>query len=93
MTKGFILIVAGKSIRVLMITTVTTTTVVAMGLTAAISVAAVVSLIIFLTARELVSASDSITATRVARFFNVGILPLAMTFAVIVVVKIAGMMA
>lgn len=74
------------------VTTTTTTTVVAMGLSAAVSIAAVASLIIFLTARELVSASDSITATRIARFFGIGILPLAMTFAVIVVVKIAGMM-
>lgn len=73
------------------VTTTTTTTVMATGLTAAISIAAVASLIIFLTVRELVSASDSITATRIARFFGIGILPLAMTFAVIVVVKIAGM--
>ena len=75
-----------------MIITVTTTTVAAMGLTVVISIAAVVSLICFLTIRELVSASDSGTALRVARFFNVGILPLAMAFAVIVAVKIAGMM-
>ena len=75
-----------------MIITVTTTTVVAVDLTAAISIAAVVSLICFLTIRELVSASGSGTALRVARFFNVGILPLAMAFAVIVAVKIAGMM-
>jgi len=78
---------------IITVTTTTTTTLMAMGVTAAISIAAVASLIIFLTARELVSASDSITATRIARFFGIGILPLAMTFAVIVVVKIAGMMA
>jgi hypothetical protein len=92
-TKGFILIVAGNTTMIITVTTTTTTTVMAMGLTAAISIAAVASLIIFLTARELVSASDSITATRIARFFGIGILPLAMTFVVIVVVKIAGMMA
>jgi len=76
-----------------MITTITTTTVVAMDLTAAISIAAVVSLIFFLTTRELVSASGSISSTRIAKFFGIGILPLAMTFAVIVAVKIAEMMA
>lgn len=79
-----------------MITTVTTTTtvttVMAMGLTPAVSIAAVVSLIFFLTARELVSAGGSITSSRIARFFGISILPLVMAFAVIVAVKIAEMM-
>ena len=82
-----------------MITTVTTTTittvttVAAMGLTAAISIAAVVSLIFFLTIRELASAGGSAASLRMARFFGIGILPLVMAFAVIVVVKIIEVLA
>jgi hypothetical protein len=78
-----------------MITTVTTTTVTtvitvaAMGLTAAVSIAAVASLIFFLTVKELASAGESGTSLRIARFFSIGILPLVMAFAVIVAVRIA----
>ena len=78
-----------------MITTVTTstittvTTIAAMGLTAAVSIAAVVSLICFLTTKELASAGDSSTSLRIAKFVSIGILPLVMAFAVIVAVKIA----
>jgi len=72
---------------------VITTTVVAMDLGAVISIVAVASLIIFLVARELVGASSSTASTRVARFSSIGILPLVMTFAVIVAVKIAELMA
>ena len=80
-----------------MITTVTTTTITtvstiaAMGLTAAISIAAVVCLIFFLTIKELANAGGSGTCLRVARFSSIGILPLVMAFAVIVVVKIVGL--
>ena len=79
-----------------MITTVTTTTVTtiaAMGLTAAISIAAVVSLIFFLTVKELASAGGSGTCLRIARFSSIGILPLVMAFVVIVAVKIAEVIA
>lgn len=74
-------------------TTVTTTTVMAMNLAAVISTVSVLGLIFFLTARELISARSSIIGSRIARFFSIGILPLAMTFAVIVVVRIAEVMA
>ena len=77
-----------------MITTVTTvttvTTIAVMGLTAAISIAAVVSLVAFLTTKELASAGHFRSSTRVAKFVNVGILPLAIAFAVIVAIKILG---
>ena len=82
-----------------MITTVTTstvttvTTIAAMGLTATVSIAAVASLIFFLTIKELADAGGSSTSLRIARFFSVGILPLAMAFAVIVAVKIAEVIA
>ena len=76
-----------------MITTVTTvttvTTIAALGITAAISIAAVTTLIAFLTTRELASTSNSPLPLRIAKFASVGILPLIIAFAVIVVVKIA----
>ena len=74
-------------------TITTVTTVAAMGLTAAVSGAAVAGLILFLVTRELASASGSSTSSRIARFFNVGILPLMMAFTVIVAVKMAEVIA
>ena len=82
-----------------MVTTITTstvttvTTIAAMGLTATISIAAVVALIGFLTTKELVSANLSRSSQLMARFFSVGILPMVMAFAVIVAVKIAEVLA
>ena len=76
-----------------MIITITTSTVAAMDLTAAVGIAAVVSLIFLLTARELVSVSGSSISSRITRFFGIGIVPLVMTFAVIVAVKIAEVIA
>ena len=77
-----------------MISTVTTstittvTTMAAMGLTVAIGVAAVVSLVIFLTTKELASTTHSNSSLRVAKFINVGILPLAIAFGAILITKI-----
>lgn len=82
-----------------MVTTVSTTTVTtvtaiaAMGLTAAIGMAAAVILILFLSTKELASAGSSRFSLRVARFLSIGIMPLAMVFAVIVVVKIIELLA
>ena len=82
-----------------MITTVTTTmmltvtTITAMGLTAAISIAGIVCLIALLTTRELANASGSGTSLRIAKFVSVGIVPLVMAFAVIVALKIAEVLA
>lgn len=79
-----------------MITTVTTvttvTTITAMGLTATVSIAAIVSLIVFLASKELAGASRSTSLLRVAKFVNIAILPLVMAFAVIVCVKIASIL-
>ena len=78
-----------------MVTTVTTTTVTtvttvaALGLTAAIGIAAVVSLIAFLTTKELADARSSSTSFRIAKFASVGIVPLVVAFAVMVAVEIA----
>lgn len=75
------------------VTTVTTvTTITAMGLTATISIAAIVSLILFLACKEITGASRSGSYLRIARFLNVAILPLVMAFAVIVAVKIASIL-
>ncbi|MFC2026476.1 hypothetical protein ACFLUX_00680 [Chloroflexota bacterium] len=78
-----------------MITTVSTTTVTtvtaiaAMGLTAALSIAATILLIFFLSTKELVAARGSETAVRISRFLSIGIVPLLITFAVITILQIA----
>ncbi|MCL0091812.1 hypothetical protein M1N59_00915 [Dehalococcoidales bacterium] len=79
-----------------MISTVTTSTVTlieAMGLAAITGGAATVALIALLIARELASASLSPSSQLIARFLNVGILPLIVVFAVTVAVKIAEILA
>ena len=75
-----------------MIITVITVTAASMGFTAAISIAAIVSLIAFLASKELAEASHSGTFLRIAKFINVAIFPLAMAFAVIVAVKITSIL-
>lgn len=79
-----------------MITTVTTvttvTTIAALGLTTAISVAAVIALAVFLTTRELASAGRSRSFLRIARFTSIGIVPLIIAFAAMVAVKIAELL-
>jgi len=79
-----------------MISTVTTSTIItiaAMDLVVAIGVAATITLIAFLTVKELASASLSPSSQFTARFLNVGIIPLIMAFAVIVGVRIAEILA
>ena len=72
------------------VTTVTTvTTIAAVGFTTIMSAVAVVTLIAFLTARELASTGKSPFALRIASFARIGILPLTMAFAALVIVKIA----
>ena len=80
-----------------MITTSTTaiitsiTSMATIGLTATLGVAAVVSLIVFLTAKELAGTTSSGSPLRIARFVNVGIFPLVIAFAVIVATQIFGL--
>ena len=75
-----------------MVTTVTTVTTVtsiaALGLTTVLGIVAVVSLIFLLAAKELASTKSSGAFLRIARFVNVGIVPLLIAFAVIVAVDI-----
>ena len=56
---------------------------------AAMSIAATVTLISFLTARELVSVRASGSAQRIGKFLNVGIAPLLVVFAAVVAMAIA----
>lgn len=77
-----------------MVTTVTTTTVTtvtmiaAMGLTAALSIAATVLLIFFLSTKELTAAGGSGTSLRVSKFLSIGIVPLLMIFAVLLAIQL-----
>jgi hypothetical protein len=74
------------------VTTVTTVTVVAtilaMGLAAAVATAMVVTFGILLATKEVSGAARSPFGTRLARFMNVSVWPLAIMFGIFVVVKI-----
>ncbi len=71
------------------VTTVTTVTAIAtLGLTTIIGVAGAITLIVFLATRELASTGRSGIALRIAKFAGVGILPLVMVFASVVVMEI-----
>ncbi len=74
-----------------MIITTIVTTAAATGLTT-LGIVAVVGLAIFLTTKELAAARGSASSLRIAKFVNVGILPLTIAFAVIILGKIAGML-
>ena len=81
-----------------MVTTVSTTTVTtvtvlaAMGLTAALSIAATILLISFLTTKELAGARGYGFSSRVARFITIAIVPLLLAFIVITAIAIAGVL-
>ncbi len=72
------------------VSTVTTvTTIVTLGLTTVLGAAAAITLMIFLATRELANANRRSTiALRIAKFASVGILPLIMAFATVVIVEI-----
>ena len=75
-------------------TTVTTVTAIAaIGLTAAIGMATIVILTLFLTTKELARAGSSGFSLRVGRFLNISIVPFVMVFAVIVAAKIIEVLA
>ncbi len=79
-----------------MITTVTTSTVTSVttmvGFAMTAGLVAVVALVIFLCARELVAASGG-SHRFTARSFDVGIVPLVVAFGVIVVMKVVEILA
>lgn len=71
------------------VTTVTTVTAVAgLGISAVVSIIATISLLVFLTTRELAGASSSRTPIKIARYASIGILPLIAAFAAIVISRI-----
>ena len=82
-----------------MITTVTTSTITTvtimatMGLSVTIGIATVITLLALLTTKELVGASLSPSSQLVAKFLTIGILPMIMAFAVIIIVRIATLLA
>ena len=78
-----------KSVFMITTSTITTvTTIAALGISAVISMAAVIALTAFLATKELAHAGNSQIALRIARFASVGILPLIMSFIVLVVIKV-----
>lgn len=68
--------------------TVSTVTTASMGLITAIGVSSIIALIWLLMAKEITSVSQSGTSKLVARFCDVGILPLTITFAVTTFIKV-----
>lgn len=81
-----------KVISTVTVTTVTTistiTTISAFGMVAVLSIAAIITLIAFLATKELVSARADGSSQRIGRFLNVGITPLLMVFAVVVILAV-----
>ena len=75
-----------------MITTVTANTITAMGMATVLGIASAVTLIAFLTARELVSIRGNGSSQRIGRFLSVGITPLLMVFVALVAITIAGVL-
>ena len=71
------------------ITTTTVTTVTLFGITALLGLAAVLMLISYLVAKEMLSASFSPRLQLISRRLNVAIVPLLLVFAAIVGSKIA----
>ena len=77
-----------------MVATVTTvTSLAAMRFAPTLSIAAVFSLILFLIAKQLTGAGQSLSSRPISRFLNVGIIPLIVVFAAIVVVNIIDVLA
>lgn len=78
-----------STVTVSTITTVTSiTSIAAMGLGASISVFAVLLLIGMLTTKELAGASDGSRAKLISRCLNISIIPLVVSFVVIVGLKV-----
>ena len=75
------------------VTVSTITTIAALGLSATIGIAAVITLIVFLTTKELASSGENRAFSRIGRYLSVGIIPLLMAFAVVVAVKIVEVLA
>ena len=81
-----------STVTISTITTVTSvtsiTSIAAMGIGAGITIFAVMLLIGLLTAKELVGASDGSRQRLISRCLNISIIPLVVSFAVIVALKV-----
>jgi len=75
------------------VTVTTVTTIAAMGFAASLSVFGVILLIGFLTSKELLSASNGVRKKLLARSLNIGIIPLLISFVVIVGLKVVEILA
>jgi hypothetical protein len=74
-----------------MITTVTTTTVTSLAVAASLAILVVVALLAMLLSKEIIGGTSE-AAQRLNRALNVAIVPLALVFAVTVVVKVAELL-
>ena len=85
-----------STVTVTTISTITTissvTTIAALGMATALSVAAAITLIGLLTTKELVSVRGNGSSQRIGRFLSVGIAPLLLVFATLVVTAIVGVL-
>jgi len=67
-------------------------TIAGLGISAIVSIAAIITLIAFLATRELAGSGNSNLSARISRYAGVGILPLLIAFAAIVIIKIAELL-
>ncbi|MBI1884979.1 MAG: hypothetical protein HYS09_01475 [Chloroflexi bacterium] len=70
------------------VTSTTVTTVTLLGITGLLGMAAVIMLIAYLAAKELLNASPSPTMQTAARSLNVAVIPLMVVFATIVATRV-----
>ena len=75
-----------------MISTVTTSTVSTVTIAGSLAVIGILLLLVLLVQKELASASDQGRAKRLGKMLNVGIIPLLIAFALIVVTKVADVL-
>jgi hypothetical protein len=79
------------------ITTVTTSTITSVtttiGFAIAVSLVAVIALVVFLCAKELAAASSGSSPRFLARSFDIGIVPLVIAFIMIVAMKVVEIIA
>ena len=71
------------------VTVTTVTTITAMNLATILSLVGVIMLISFLISKELLAANSGGGQKLISRSLNIGIIPLLMSFGVIVVLKVA----
>lgn len=78
----------GNTKEPVMISTVTTSTVSTVTLAGSFAIIGILVLIVLLVQKELTHANASEKARRWARYLNIGILPLVLVFAAVVVSKV-----